>query len=372
MKIAYIGIKGLPSKGGAERVVEAIVQRLVDRHEITVYCSSRYTPPDAQVPGVRLLRMPCLSGKYTHMPSVDLLAAFHAVLFGDFDVVHIHNIEAAFVIPLLKTRYKVIATAHGRTYTVEKWSPLARKALRLTEYPFVFLTDARTSVSQPHAEEWQQRYRRKVHYIPNGIEERSGIDEQAARALLCNGGMSRSEYILFAAGRIIPLKGCHLLIEAFRTLNSHLHLVIVGDLTQMPAYGQQLQQMAAEDDRIRLVPFVSFESQLMSILKGARLFVFPSTNEAMSMMLLEVASMRVPVVCSDIPENISVLADHALYFHSGSVDDLADKLQWALEHAEAMRGLGKAAQVWVQQNHSWDVIARQYEELYQQTLGGVA
>ena len=42
MRIAFIGIKGLPSKGGAERVVEAIAEGLAGKHEITVYCNSPY------------------------------------------------------------------------------------------------------------------------------------------------------------------------------------------------------------------------------------------------------------------------------------------------------------------------------------------
>ena len=89
------------------------------------------------------------------------------------------------------------------------------------------------------------------------------------------------------------------------------------------------------------------------------------------MMLLEVASLGVSIVCSDITENTSVLGEHALYFKSGDVDDLANKLGWALDHAEAIRELGNAAQAWVKQNYSWDVIVERYEKLYQQTLRGV-
>ena len=51
MKIAYIGIKGLPAKGGVERVVEAIVDRLREKNELTVYCNSRYTPEGTESPG---------------------------------------------------------------------------------------------------------------------------------------------------------------------------------------------------------------------------------------------------------------------------------------------------------------------------------
>ena len=102
MKIAYLGIKGLPARGGAERVVEAITQRLADRHEITVYCSRRYSDENSSVRGVRLVRLPSLAGKYTFMTSLDFLAAWHALLYGDYDLIHLHNIEAGFILPLLR------------------------------------------------------------------------------------------------------------------------------------------------------------------------------------------------------------------------------------------------------------------------------
>src|SRR5262245_62058292 len=102
MKIAYIGLKGIPSKGGGERAGEAIARRLSSRHHITVYCDQDYTPADATVPGVRLFRLPTLQGKHSRMALLDLLASIHAVLFGDYDLIHIHNSETGFVNPLLR------------------------------------------------------------------------------------------------------------------------------------------------------------------------------------------------------------------------------------------------------------------------------
>src|SRR5262245_31894957 len=133
MKIAYLGIKGLPSRYGADRVVEALVEQLAPDHELTVYCSARLTPPGTTVPGVRLVRVPALPGKFTHMTSVDFCAAWHAVLFGDYDVIHLHNIEASFVLPILKLRYPVVATAHGRITAGNKWRGAVAALLRTTE-----------------------------------------------------------------------------------------------------------------------------------------------------------------------------------------------------------------------------------------------
>jgi len=80
MRIAYLGIKGLPSKGGAERVVEGIAQWLADRHELTVYCDRRYTPADVHMPGIDLIRVPTLPGKHLHALSLFVASALHAFL----------------------------------------------------------------------------------------------------------------------------------------------------------------------------------------------------------------------------------------------------------------------------------------------------
>lgn len=362
-KIAYLGIKGLPSRAGADRVVEAIVRRL-DKQEyrITAYCNNTI-PADTQVEGVRLIRIPALPGKYLHAPSLFLFAAIHALLIGRYDIVHVHNVEACFVLPLLRLRYKVISTSHGSAQKRDKWSRFAKTLIRLTEYPFIHFSNCITSVSRHLAISYQEMYKKQVHYVPNGIDHDVSADHPAAENVLREHGLQPGEYILFAAGRIIPTKGCHFLLEAFRCLDTQHKLLVVGDLSQMPVYAQQLKALA--DERVRFVPFVDSKETLLGIVQCCRLFVFPSTVEAMSMMLLEVASLSVPIVCSDIPENTDVLPERALFFTSADVSDLHEKLQWALEHPDDMGQFAEQARDWVNRNNQWDAIVKEYEHLYQ-------
>jgi glycosyltransferase involved in cell wall biosynthesis len=83
------------------------------------------------------------------------------------------------------------------------------------------------------------------------------------------------------------------------------------------------------------------------------------------MMLLEVASLSVPIVCSDIPENTDVLPERALFFTSADVSDLHEKLQWALEHPDDMGQFAEQARDWVNRNNQWNTIVKEYEQLYQ-------
>lgn len=363
MKIAYLGIKGLPSKAGADRVVEAIVSRLdKEKYELTVYCSSQVVAPGAHMPGIRLIRIPIIKGKLFHAISLFVLSAFHALFLGDYDLIHIHNAEAGAVSPILRLRFKVITTSHGLFHNVDKWGPFAKFILRLADLPSLYCSNRITSVSMPTAHYYRKVYHREAVYIPNGVDADPKVDVQAARSRLSASGLSGERYIVFAAGRIIPIKGCHILLDAWKQVDVDARLLIVGDAEQMPAYSRQLREAA--DERVVFVPFISSSEELFGIIQGANLFVFPSTVEAMSMMLLEVAALRTPLICSDIPANTSILAEHALYFRPGDVKDLTHKLRWAWENVDQMKQLALRARTWVEERFSWDTIVKQYEALY--------
>lgn len=370
MRVAIYGAKGLPSRGGVERVVEAVVKRLAARHQVTVYCDARYTLPGTVFPGVRLVRVPSLPGKHAQAASYFALSAVHAALCGDYDLVHLHSVEAAFMLPLLRLRGAVISTAHGspRRSARSKWSPLAKWVMGLTEYPFVRLSNCITSVSEVDADYYEQRFARRPVYVPNGVEaallEITGSGEQAA-----DHGLTAGEYVLFAAGRIDPTKGCHVALKAFLGLDDsgappELRFAVVGDLGHAPGYGDELRALA--DERVVFTGHIAEPEPLYHLVRGCRVFIFPSLTEGMSMMLLEVAALGMPLICSDIEENTRVLGERALYFRSGDAADLRAKLVWALAHPREMTERAAAARAWVRERYEWDAIALAYERLYEQ------
>lgn len=366
MKIAYMGIKGLPSKSGTERVIEAIVYRLVGKHEITVYCDSSYTPKNTQINRVRLIRIPTLfKGKYTKAPALDILSALHALFFGDYDVIHLNGVENTFILPILRLRFRIMSTSHGSPGRMPKgkWSPAAWFIMKLTEYPFLFLSNLTTTISSVDVIYFDDHFKKKVVYIPNGVDQDIQYDQNAAQSLLSTIGVEPQNYMLFAAGRIIKRKGCHILLNAFAQIDCGIPLLIIGDLDQDPSYSKELKQMVS-NNRVIFIPPISNQGLLFGIMKLCKLFVFPSTAEGMSMMLLETVSLDIPLICSDIQENISVLGDSVLYFRSGDVKDLADKIQYALNNPQDMEFFAHKASELVKNHYSWDKIAGQYENLY--------
>jgi len=142
-----------------------------------------------------------------------------------------------------------------------------------------------------------------------------------------------------------------------------LKSAIVGDPNQVPSYSDHLREIA-DGKQVVFIPPTSDREVLFGMVKQARLFIFPSTYEAMSMVLLEAASLQAPIICSDIPKNKIVMQENALYFHSGDAIDLANQIQWALGHPGEMSSLGRKASIYVTDNLTWEKITKQYEEIH--------
>ena len=122
--------------------------------------------------------------------------------------------------------------------------------------------------------------------IPNGIVKKNA--DYSAREISERFGLQKDGYILFLA-RIVPEKGLHYLIEAFKTVETNKKLVIAGDLTPGNEYVEKIKKMASEDERIILTGFV--QGRLLDeLFSNCYIYVLPSDIEGLAMSLLESVS----------------------------------------------------------------------------------
>jgi len=133
MKIAFIGLKGLPATWtGIEYHVDRLGRGLAARgHEVTAYVRPGYTPRGLnEHNGMRLFRLPTIRSKHLDASLHSLLASVHAP-FCRYDIVHYHGIGPGLfsVIPGLWGR-RIVCTVHRLDWQADKWGPLARMWLR--------------------------------------------------------------------------------------------------------------------------------------------------------------------------------------------------------------------------------------------------
>ena len=361
-RVAIFGIKYFPSKGGTSRVVENLLWELRDHFDFTIYCYE-HESASTHIPGVKTIQFPEIPVKGVGVFLYYLRCCMHLLLKGKHDLVHAQKTDAAFFLPILGLKFKLVATSHALPYLNEKWSGIGRLYFRMAERFFVRSKAVLTAVSKPQVEYYWNKYRREVSYIPNGILPVEKNEPQLADKILSEHKIS-SDYILFAARRLIPLKGCHTLLKAMKRIDFKGTLVVAADTGQLPAYTGKLKSLAEGMD-VKFIGYISDRGVLDALIRRARFFVFPSELEGMSMMLLETGSLGTPMICSDIPQNLAVMsAEEVLYFKSKNVVDLAGKLQWAFHHPDEMKDLARKAKLKIENKYLVSKVAMQYVDLY--------
>jgi len=361
VKVAMIGLKGIPAlHGGIERHVEELARGLAARgHDVTVYCRRHYTPADAAVAGVRLRRLPSIPTKHLDAWTHTLLASLDALPRG-FDVYHYHALGPATLafLPRFCGR-RVVVTVHGLDWQREKWGAAAAAYLRLGEWAAARLAH-RTIVVSRELQRYFARRRRRTTYIPNAVAAPAPAD----LAVLGRFGLTPGGYLL-AVGRLVPEKGIHLLLDAYRQTATPLPLVVVGD-DPGGRYIAELKRMA--DDRVRFVGYL-YGPPLAAFFAGCYLYVQPSTLEGLSIALLEAMSYGAGILASDIAPNVEALGDAGFYFPAGDAVALRRELGRLLADATAVKTKGAAAQRRAAGLYSWDEVARRTEAVYVAALG---
>ncbi len=365
-RIAIFGVKYFPARGGTSRVVENLLSDLREHYDFTIYCY-KHPEASAHMEGVKTIQFAEIPIKGFGVFLYYLRCCFHILWNNDYDLIHLHKTDGAFFLPLLSLKYKVIATSHALPYLNEKWSALGKLYFRITEWLFMHSKAVLTAIAKTQVAYFEAAYDRPVRFIPNGIHLPEEVDPSKADQILNPLGI-QGEYLFFAARRVIPLKGCHTFIKALQKLKYQGPIVIAGELDQLPHYTKELRKLS-EGLNIHFVGYVAGMDKLNALLNRAKYFIFPSELEGMSMMLLEAGCLGTPMICSDIPQNLAVLSSkEVLYFESKNVEDLVEKLQWALNNEGKMQALAQQTKRTIEQNYTVDKVVQEYIELYEQTL----
>lgn len=365
-KIAIFGVKYFPSKGGTSRMVENLLWEMKDHFDITIYCY-RHELAAGFMEDVETIQFNETPIKGVGVFLFYIKCFLHLMWKGKHDIVHLHKMDGAFFLPLLNLKFKTVATSHGLPYLNDKWSSGAKFYFRRMEEMFIRSNAKLTSVSKTQVEYFDERYKRKILHIPNGIRPIGKVQLEFADEVLKKNEV-KEEYLFFAARRLIPLKGCHTLIAALKKINYQGTLVIAADIEQLPSYTQELKK-SVEGVKVKFVGYVSDLKVLNALIARSKFFVFPSELEAMSMMLLEVGSVGTPMICSDIPQNTAVLeSGQVLFFESKNADDLAEKIKWAFENETAMKGFAKNAKQVIEEKYLVSRVAEKYIDLYKEVI----
>jgi hypothetical protein len=150
MKLAVVGIQGLPNKyGGFETLASYIAEGLAGKHQVTVYCSAKDMQPvgDIVVDAVALdavasVALPAhfknAALKYVNLSSHGFWGMLYDMVclrsaLKNNDAVLLLGFGAGFYMPFIskKNAGKIILNFGGLDWQRSKWSPLAKFVIKL-------------------------------------------------------------------------------------------------------------------------------------------------------------------------------------------------------------------------------------------------
>lgn len=164
--------------------------------------------------------------------------------------------------------------------------------------------------------------------------------------------------------RIVPEKGLHYLIEAYKQINTDKKLVIAGGASHTNDYLEKIKKMASEDSRIIMTGFVQGE-ELKELYSNCYLYCLPSDVEGMPISLLEAMSYGCNCLVSDIEENTQVVGKYARIFNKGNVQDLQKQLKIMLKNDNNNREKENMLKH-IYDVYDWNQITKKIEKLYEE------
>lgn len=361
-KIAVIGVKGFPGFGGAARANENIINRLKKKYDYTVYSIESHTSKNFIPYGFRQIVFKSSKNDRINVFLYYWKSMLHCLFKGKYDLIQINHYSSGIIIPFLRLRYKVVATLRGiHGEGDEKFGILANLYFKIAERAFFKFSNYLVSVSKSQIPYCKKFTNKKIAHIPNGINQKENISSLK---------IDQKNYLLFAAARIYGIKGSHIFLEALNHIDYKGLVLIIGDIDQLSSYKRKIFKLS-KSLNIDFKGLIKDKSVLMSYIENAKFFVFPSFIEGMSNMLLEVASRKTPVICSNIASNLEIFDENeALFSEVGNSRELAKKILWALNNEEKMKKYAEKACQKLIKHYTWDIVAEKYDSLYKKILEG--
>jgi glycosyltransferase involved in cell wall biosynthesis len=209
----------------------------------------------------------------------------------------------------------------------------------------------------------------KVAVIPNGVNEpafKSSERQSFFRGL----SLPDVPFILFM-GRLNPIKGPDLLLDAFALVSAHLpmhHLIFAGP------DGGMLAELQVKAQESRLAGRIHFLGHVDGDVKDAAyhfadMLVVPSRQEAMSIVVLEAGVCGTPVLVTDqcgFDEITEV--DPRLMVPATSLG-LATGMLSLLERPKELRRIGGDLREFVKNRYVWSKLTDNYTGLYRRVIG---
>lgn len=368
MKIVFIGGRGIHILGGIENYVYNLTRELTNLgHECIVWCESDHHEVE-MLDGVKVIYHSGPKSNLVCKPWCGLKATLRTV-FGMRGVDFIHYNGWGPSLSCLIPRLFGIPSCmegHGLEWQRSKYSPRAQKIMKFMEKVTAYTNQYLMMCSEGQVNYFREEYGKEAVCIPGAVNlpdmGRPNLSDIMERL-----GLMPKKYFLFM-GRLVQDKNPDYLIRAFVQAKAvGYKLVIAGSNDAMPEYVDRLHQLGEGHKDVVFTGAVYGDDKDL-LLRHAYCFCLPSTIEGLSIVMMEAASYKLPIIASDIDANREFLGDDAVYVRPENENDLVKAIEYAVAHPELMDQQQAKNYQKIIDKYTWDKVALKYEK-YLKSLG---
>lgn len=208
----------------------------------------------------------------------------------------------------------------------------------------------------------------RVRTILNGVEDIDMTGDAGwADRLRADGRM-----VIGSISTLIEQKGVSFLLDTAAELKRRGEdplFIVVGEGELRPQLEEKCRRLGLTESVI----FTGWVPQAAArMLPLFDVFFQPSRWEAMSMVVLEAMAATKPVVVTDVGDNRHVVehGKNGFVVPSMNVGEMANALQALMGSAERRQQFGSAGRTRFEENYTARLMARKYEDVYAELLGG--
>lgn len=297
---------------------------------------------------------------------------------GGVPVLHSHQLRANRFATLAAWRTRsphvISVHTHKEEFLRDQFpNPLKRMLMRAIHYGTLRHADARVAVSpgvlrQLRARGYPEsstRLIRNVTLLPEPAANFAGSRHRLVTEL----GLPDEAFVLMTAGRLVPIKQFHVLLQALARMTGRLERVVLLLAGEGELRGE-LERLAASLGVTPRVRFLGWCAALEPYIQACDCAVSSSRSECSPVFLIEAMALARPVVAAAAEDVAALIADgvHGTLFPIGDVSGLVAAVDALVANPQQGRARGQEARAHVLKLFDRDRAVRDMLALYA-TLG---
>ncbi|WP_230432957.1 DUF1972 domain-containing protein [Plesiomonas shigelloides] len=348
-KVAVVGTVGLPAcYGGFETLVENLTDNVSSDISYSVFCSSKYYDVrKTEYNGAKLEYLP-LSANGIQSIFYDILSLIKCWVIKP-DITLILGVSGCIFLPFFKqfSKSKIITNIDGLEWKREKWHPLAKKFLKLSEKIAVKYSDVVICDNQAIGDYVTSEYRANNTVIAYGGDH-----------VIPNSPVSvEKENFYFSVCRIEPENNVEMILKAFSKTDKQLKFVGNWDASD---YGMQLKMNYGKLLNIDIIDPIYDIEELYKLRMACKGYIHGHSAGGTNPSLVEAMHFGMPILAFDCNFNRYSTEDKALYFSS------SETLISLIEEDDSPSFIktGSAMLEIAERKYTWEIISNAYESAY--------